>query len=150
MDDTIVKPVLTAARANKHIETLPNQHNVILEAYRPGTRAATIPGQAPGLPPPILVKFTNSAMRLAFLRNKRASLPSPSEAEKAAGVKRYGAAEDLTAVTYKKMRELIACEKVEKVWSYDGQLRYTLPGDRTVLKVKSVYMSIDDILKKSG
>ena len=63
------------------------------------------------------------AIRLAFLRNKRASLPAPSAAEIQAGVKRYSVVEDLTSTTYKKMRELADSLEVDKVWSIDGRLR---------------------------
>ena len=98
-------------------------------------------GQPPPAPSPIIVKFVSLAIRLAFLRNKRASLPAPSAAEIQAGVKRYSVVEDLTSTTYKKMRELADSLEVDKVWSIDGRLRYTVPGDKTIYKVKSVFAS---------
>ena len=68
-----------------------------------GSAQATIPGQPPPLPAPIIVKFSSPHIRLAFLLNKRASLPTVSDVDKLAGVKYYSASEDLTSPTYKKL-----------------------------------------------
>ena len=99
--DAIIKPVLVAAKANKQIDVLPQQLNAISDAYRVrvGSAQATIPGQPPPLPAPIIVKFSSPHIRLAFLLNKRASLPTVSDVDKLAGVKYYSASEDLTSPT---------------------------------------------------
>ena len=144
--DCIVKPVLTAAKSNKQLDSVPSLANTIVDAYRVGKAKQAIVGQPPPLPLPIIVKFASPAIRLAFLRNKRASLPSPSAAEIQAGVKRYSVVEDLTPTTYKKMREMADSLEVDKVWSIDGRLRYTVPGDKTIYKVKSVFASVAEIL----
>ena len=145
--DCIVKPVLTAAKANKQLDSVPSLSNTIADAYRiKGKAKQVIVGQPPPAPSPIIVKFVSPAIRLAFLRNKRASLPAPSAAEIQAGVKRYSVVEDLTSTTYKKMRELADSLEVDKVWSIDGRLRYTVPGDKTIYKVKSVFASVLEII----
>ena len=145
--DCIVKPVLTAAKANKQLDSVPSLSNTIADAYRiKGKAKQVIVGQPPPAPPPIIVKFVSPAIRLVFLRNKRASLPAPSAAEIQAGVKRYSVVEDLTSTTYKKMRELADSLEVDKVWSIDGRLRYTVPGDKTIYKVKSVFASVSEII----
>ena len=36
---------------------------------------------------------------------------------------------------------------VEKVWAYDGRLRFTVPGDKLVKRVKSVFSSVEDIIR---
>ena len=148
--DIIVKPVLAAAKLNKQLETLPSLSNAISEVYRVkvGSKPKPIVGMAAGPPPPppIIIKFASPAVRMAFLRNKRASLPSPTVYEAANGTKRYTVVEDLTVVTYKKMREMADCKEVDKVWSIDGRLRFTIPGDKNVYKVKSVFQSLSEIL----
>ena len=150
--DQIVKPVLVAAKSNKQIDVLPQLSNAIVEAYRirPNASKPIISGQPPPLPPPIIVKFANQAVRLAFLRNKRASLPNPSADETAAGTLRYTVVEDLTETNYKKLREMADSSEVEKVWSVDGRLRFTVPGDKTIRRVKSVFASVADIIANSG
>ena len=149
--DTIVKPVLAAARANKQLEALPSLANAVSEVYRVrvGAPKQAIPGQPvePQLPPPLIVKFASAHVRMAFLKNKKTSLPPPTAAERAAGITKYVAVEDLTAPTYKKLREMLDSDKVDKVWAADGRLRFTVPGNKNIGKVKSVYSSIDDILR---
>ena len=144
--DCIIKQVLTAAKANKQLDSVPSLANTIADAYRVGKAKQAIVGQPPPLPLPIIVKFVSPAIRLAFLRNKKASLPSPSAAEIQAGVKRYSVVEDLTPTTYKKMREMANSLEVDKVWSINGRLRYTVPGDKTIYKVKSVFASVSEII----
>ncbi len=65
---------------------------------------------------------------MAILKNKRLNIPSPSDAEKTAGVKRFIVFEDLTPVNHKAMKDLQADDRVEKVWSVDGRLRLVLNG----------------------
>ena len=151
MYNTIVKPVLAAARANKQLEALPSLANAVSEVYRVrvGAPKQAIPGQPvePQLPPPLIIKFASAHVRMAFLKNKKTSLPPPTAAERAAGITKYVAVEDLTAPTYKKLREMLDSDKVDKVWAADGRLRFTVPGNKNIRKVKSVYSSIDDILR---
>ena len=148
--DTIVKPVLAAAKANKQLEALPSLANAVSEVYRVrvGAPKQAIPGQPvePQLPPPLIIKFASAHVRMAFLKNKKASLPPPTVSEKASGVKKYVVVEDLTAPTYKKLREMLDSGRVDKVWAMDGRLRFTVPGDKIVRKVKSVFSSVDEIL----
>ena len=149
--DFLIKPVLAAAKASKQIDVLPQQFNAISDVYRVrvGKVKAAIPGlpQDPPAPAPIIVKFSSLHIILAFLRNKRASLPAVSETDKFFGVKYYSATEDLTGPTYKKMREMMDSSLVEKVWAYDGRLRFTVPGDKLVKRVKSVFSSVEDIIR---
>ena len=151
--DTIVKPVLAAAKANKQLEALPSLANTVTEVYcvRVGAPEQAIAGQPvePQLPPPLIIKFATAHVRMAFLKNKKTSLPPPplTATDRAASIKKYVAVEDLMAPTYKKLREMLDSDKVDKVWAADGRLQFTVPGDKIIRKVKSVYASIDDILR---
>ena len=152
--DLIVRPVLVAAKTNKHIDAVPNLNNTISSAYRVRggggpSRIVCQPAPSPASPQAIIIKFTSPTVRMAFLRNKKANLPPPSEADIAVGTKRFSVVEDLTGPTYKKLREMTSCKFVDKVWSVEGRLRYTRTGDKTVRKVKSVFMSLEDIIKSS-
>ena len=146
--DSIIKPVLASAKLNKHLETLPSLPNAIREVYRikPSNKLPT-GNQSP--PPPVIIKFASSAVKSAFFRNKRASLPTPSADEKAAGTKHYSVVEDLTVVTYKLLREMNDCAEVDKVWSVEGRLRFTLVGDsnKIVKKVSSVFKPVTEIIR---
>ena len=141
--DLIVRPVLAAAKANKQIDVLPNLANTFSVVYR--IKTGSVSNHIVEQPAPVpahqavIVKFASPSLRLAFLCNKKASLPTPVEADLATGFKRYSVAEDLTGTTYKKLREMVTSDLVDKVRLVDEKLYYTLPGDGTVRQVKSVY-----------
>jgi hypothetical protein len=46
-------------------------------------------------------------------------------AEKKAGIPRFHIAEDLTAVTFKLLMDILAHEKVERAWTTEGQIQFT-------------------------
>jgi hypothetical protein len=150
--ERVIKPVLSAAKTNGHTDSVPSMNNAICEIYRvrvglPQAQGVVGQPKPPSLPPPIIVKFASLDLRTAFMRNKRVSIPPVTEAERAAGVKKILAVEDLTGPSHKKMRELIAEPAVEKVWSVDGRLRFTLVSDNAVVhRVKSVFDSVASII----
>jgi hypothetical protein len=143
--DRILKPILTAARTKGDIPTVPHAANLIDECYRSGRQAAG--PSAADSPSPIIIKLSR-VHRTAILKNKRLNIPSPSDAEKTAGIKRFIIVEDLTPANHKTMKDLQADDRVEKVWSVDGRLRLVLNGeDKSVKKVKSVFDPIDSIIQ---
>jgi hypothetical protein len=150
--DKIVRPILIHARDQKLIPTLPQYQNAISEAFRlPSKKSSTASStsSSSSRPPPILVKLASSQIKIAIFKSKSA-LPEPSEAEKAAGTKRYHLAEDLTPATFNLLMDLRNNSAVERAWTTEGQVRYTLKDDRTsyVHKVKSVFEPIDSYIKK--
>ena len=147
--DCVVKPVLAAAKANKLIDVLPQLSNTITEVYRVRVFSTQepIPGQPPPLPAPIIIKFANQATRLAFLRSKKEHMPAPLDSDKAAGITKYSASEDLTGPTHKMFKQMVESSLVDKVWSVDGRLRFTVPGDKSIKRVKSVFTSVADNIR---
>jgi len=135
--DTLLKPILAAARANGDLPTLPQVGNTISEIFRAGrfAQGANKP------PPPIIVKFCSSNIRMAILRNKRNNTPPPE-----VGNKRITIVEDLTPPNHKKMRDLLADERVEKVWTLSGSIWFSTKKDKKAIKVKSPYESNDSII----
>ena len=134
------------------IDVLPQLANAITEVYR--VRVFTTQELIPGLPPPpppppapVIIKFANPAIRLAFLRCKKEHTPAPLDSDKAAGTKKYTASEDLTGPTYKMFKAMVDSPLVDKVWTVDGRLRFTVPGDKSVKKVKSVFVSVADNIR---
>jgi uncharacterized coiled-coil protein SlyX len=142
--DRILKPIIVAAKAKNDITTVPQCANVIEDIYRVGK-----PSLKDGVqrPPPIIIRLCTKQLRLAILKNKKTSIPSPTTQERAAGIKRFVLVEDLTPHNYKKLSELLADDRIEKAWSVEGRLRFVLTGsDKSVKKVKSVYDSVDHIV----
>jgi hypothetical protein len=56
--------------------------------------------------------------------------------------------EDLTTPTLNKMKELRADDRVGKVWTTEGQIRFTLvDAPSKVLKFRGVYAPLSEIIK---
>jgi hypothetical protein len=138
--DRIIKPCLNAAKASGDLTSTPQFATAIDKIYRVGRSAN------PGRPAPILITFTSETFKLAVLRNKRSSLPTPSASERDAGIRHYLVVEDLTPANYTMLRTLKQREEVDKAWTIEGRIRFIKHGDSAVIKVKSVYDSVEKIL----
>ena len=80
---------------------------------------------------------------MAVLKNKRTSMPPPS----VVGDKRYIIVEDLTPATHRKLRELAEDDRTEKAWTMGGHIWAITKKSKTPFKVKSIYDTIDSILR---
>ena len=143
--DRFVKPCLNAARANGDIPTVPHAANTIVKLNRIGKAGA--PGSRPC---PLLLSFANHDLRNAVFRNKKACFPTPSDAEKTNGVKRYVMVEDLTSPTYSLLKELQDHSGVAKAWTIEGRIRFARADKpNEIVKVKSVFTHIEKLISDS-
>ena len=142
--DRILKPIFSLAKDNSQIpETTPlTATATITDAYRLKPRNATS-----NKPAPIVIKLASASLKTAIFKNRLAAMPQPNGAEVERGIRRFHLAEDLTPATYAFLMELRDHDKVERAWSTDGQVRYTITGDKTsyVHKVKSIFDPIDNL-----
>lgn len=137
--EKVIKPVLNAAKSKGEIASIPTSLGIFESAYR--VSRAT-PG---GRPPPIVVTFSSKPIRLAVLRNKKGNIPIYTTSD-GTSYKPF-IVEDLTAPTYRMLKELQEDDRVFKVWSLEGRLRYTLKNSPTeVHQVKSVFHSIESFI----
>jgi len=137
----IIRPVLDVAVRDRFILSPPSAEETIMKIYRTGRSSVG------GSPPPILVVFSSPLLRQALFRYKSKHLPPPNTVEKAAGAKRFYVVEDLTKATHKLLKLLQADERVAKVWSMDGFIRFTRTGDDTIRRVSNVFEAVDKILE---
>jgi hypothetical protein len=147
--ERLLRPILSSAKDKGLISTLPHLPNVIVEAFRLNTKKNSS-STTPARPPPILIKLASTPIKTAIFKSKSTSLPEPTDAEKIAGISRFHIAEDLTSPTFNLLMDLRSHERVERAWTTEGQVRFTIKGDRTsyVYKVKSVFDNIDTIIPK--
>lgn len=144
--DRIIRPLLTAAKANNDLDTIPQLANTIEESFRLGKGNKDKKGRP--MPPPILVRLSSLKLKVAAFRNKRKSMPVPSDAETALGIQRFSLVEDLTPATFSKLRELRADERVSKAWTTEGRIKFILAENTdSVLRVVSVFDPINVIIK---
>jgi hypothetical protein len=141
--DRILKPILSSAKEKTFISSVPTLPNCITEAFRVKSHNPTSTR-----PTPIILKLTSLSIKTALFRARSDALPSPSDAEKNAGHKRFHLVEDLTSDSFNCLMELRAHSKVLRAWSVAGELRFTLKnGDSShVHKVKSIYDNVDRML----
>ena len=140
--DKILRPLLAVAKSSGHLGSVPQAQNTIEACYR------VFYQQEPDLskpPPPVVVRLTSKSLKIAIMRNRR-SVPTPTDAEKEAGIRRFIVVEDLTPPTHKLLKDLQLDSRTEKVWSVNGQIHYTMAGSTVVKKVKCVFDPISAIL----
>jgi hypothetical protein len=140
--DRILKPLLANAKEKVIIPTVPAVANVIHDAFRIKSKSAS------DRPAPILVRLASPAIKTAIFKAKKDALPQPTDEEKKAGFKRFHMVEDLTPATYTFLQQLREHDKIERAWTTDGVVRYTLKGDKDnfVYKAKSSFENINRLL----
>ena len=103
---------------------MPQLNNCVEEAYRFGKGVTDAQGAT--LPPVLVLRLKSKAIKTAIFKTKKEVLPTPSAAEKSAGIKKVLLVEDLTVPTLHKMKELKNDTRVAKVWTMDRSIQYTL------------------------
>jgi hypothetical protein len=147
--EKILKPILTAAAAATASRTkgaLPACASVIDECYRVGK-----PGSDKSKPPPVIIRFCSKQIRLSILKYKKVAIPAPPAGDVAAGIRRYIIVEDLTKDSHRMLKNLLLDDRVDKAWTMDGSIRFTLVSDQShsVKRVKSVYDSVDSVISNA-
>jgi len=141
----IVSPILDVAAARGLIDKPLSCNSVIASCYRIGAPAARADTASP---PPLVVKLTSPQLRVDLLRCKKEAKVGPNDVEKALGIRRFNISEDLTQPAFKKLKELQNCSDIDRAWSVDGKLNFTVSGSSTVHRVSSVFDDIELILSK--
>ena len=95
--DTILKPLLTAAKAAKDLPSVPQMATVIEACFRPLNTAVLNPTG----PPHVIIKVSTRPIKIALLRNRK-SMPKPLSTD----IKRYSLVEDLTPASHKMLTAL--------------------------------------------
>jgi hypothetical protein len=83
------------------------------------------------------------------MRYKKDNIPSPTDAERAAGINRFANVEDLTSVNAKRLKEYRDDSRVSRAWTVDGRIRFVLAASPDVIrKASSPFISAADIIDK--
>ena len=143
--DKIIRPLLASEKSKRIISTLPTLPNAVTQAYRMKSRFA--PAKAG--PIPLMITLSSPAIKLAIFRAKKDALPTPSDADKAAGSFRFTITEDLTSPTAEFLKQMRGDKRVARAWTVDGAIRYVRVGDKDeyVHRVRSVFDTLDAILE---
>jgi hypothetical protein len=136
--DTVFLPILQGAASVHAISSVPSCYDMIEMAH-------PLPGK-PGAPKPIIVRFFNRNLKAVLFKHRR-QFALKTEANGQRPRYNHPFHDDLTRDTFIKMKQLQQDPRVHSCWSTGGSLRYRLADSDTINRVKSVYLSNDEILK---
>ena len=137
--DSILKPLLTAAKAAKDLSSVPQMATVIEACFRPLNTSST----DSEIPPHVIIKVSSRAIKIALLKNRK-HMPKPLTTDS----KRFILVEDLTPATHKVLTALSKSKAAGKIWTIDGVIKYTLEGQSTVRTVKSIFEPLAKLIQK--
>ena len=142
--DKILKPILSVAKAKGHLEVVPQLKTTIEEGFRINSNAKDKRGVP--YPPPLILRFTHKSYRTAVFLFKREAF-NPSGGASSDNLN-FFIVEDLTIPTLNKMKELRDDERVEKVWTTKGMIRYTLAsGPNKIRKFPGAFTPLNEAIK---
>ncbi len=116
-------------------------HNMLT----PSTSQVLIWREKDGAIKPIIVRFFERETRALVFRHKKAYAPKQADGP-SNGRYLYSIFEDLTALTFAKMRALAADDRVAANWTSHGQIHYRLVDDPTIRNFTNVMAPMDKIL----
>jgi hypothetical protein len=134
----VILPILEGAVKEGDIQQVPSNASAVIEMAHP-LRAKD------GAIKPIIARFYSRETRSLVFRHKKSYAPKLADGPNK-GRYKYSLFEDLTALTFTKMRALAADPRVAASWTSHGQIRFRLLDDPTVRKVNSVLDPLDKIL----
>ncbi len=134
----VIRPILEGAVKEGDIQQVPSNASAVIEMAHP-LRAKD------GAIKPIIARFYSRETRSLVFRHKKSYAPKLADGPNK-GRYKYSLFEDLTALTFSKMRALAADPRVAASWTSHGQIRFRLLDDPTVRKVNSVLDPLDKIL----
>jgi hypothetical protein len=139
--EKVFLPILRGALDKDLIPKIPSCEQLL-------ERAHVLPAPKPGATKPIICRFLNRDYRsVCFRLKKDFATRTPSDSSDKRPRYAHPFYEDLSAVTFKKMKEIQADPRVESCWSINGQLRYKLTGSDVIKRVNQVLDPIDSIIK---
>jgi hypothetical protein len=139
--DKVFLPILQGALSKDLIPRIPNCEQLL-------ERAHVLPASKPGATKPIICRFLNRDYRaVCFRLKKEFATRAPGESSEKRPRYAHPFYEDLSAATFKKMKEIQADPRVESCWSINGQLRFRLTGSDAVKRVNHILDPLDSIIK---
>ena len=132
----LIKPLLNAAKLAKDLSSVPPVSSVFDAVFRP------YQGEHGKAPPPVIIRLQNRAIKQALLKNRKLLPEQEIDGRKM----RTLLVEDLTPENHRALSLLAKSKKVEKAWSADGLIKYTLPGQNRVRTVLNVLATVEEII----
>jgi hypothetical protein len=135
---SVILPILEGAAAEGDLQQVPKRAEEVLEMAHP-LRAKE------GAIKPIIARFHARELRALVFRHKKEYAPKQPDGP-TKGRYKFSIFEDLTSLTFSKMRALATDARVAACWTARGQIRYRLVDDPTVKRVTNVLDPLSKIL----
>jgi hypothetical protein len=149
---SVLEPIFQGALAKGLIKDIPAVETVLETAH-------ILPAKGNSIPPIIARFYTRNIKSMLFRLKKEFAVreasnnnsnSTASNNRPSQGRFRHPFYEDLTRHNFAKLRAISQHELVESAWSVSGSIRFKLKDEILVRKVKSVFASVDDIVKKGA
>lgn len=139
----LLLPILKGAKEKGLLHTIPAVDTILETAH-------ILPAKE-GAVPAIICRFYSRNIRAMIFRLRKECAPR-EQVEQPARSERFGRYqypfyEDLTRPNFMKLRALAQHERVQSCWSVNGIIKFKLKDSETIRKVKSVFATVEDILK---
>ncbi len=133
-------PILRGAVAKKRIREVPSRDKLICSTH-------FLQGKE-GKPKPVICRLVNNYYRTVILQCRKEFAPrgTSSLSVNRAPPYRYPIYEDVAAEMFRYSQQLAAHSGVDAAWIAGGSIRYHLVGSDTVLRVKSIFTPVDELL----
>lgn len=137
--DTILLPILEAAKASGEIQSFPTCRFAIDTAF-------AIPAKN-GTNCPVVVRLASLYLRNLVFRLKKDTLPKQFNSTTNKDRPLYSIFEDLTPANFRLLGTFKGDERVKSAWTYNGQVKFRLlDDDTTIYKVKNLTDTVDSVL----
>jgi hypothetical protein len=136
----VFEPIFQGALSRNIINAIPSPHSIIETAH-------ILPAKKDSINT-VIVRFYSRNIRNMLFRLKREFAPKSAPNTRAEpGRYLYPFFEDLTRTNFDKLRAISGHPDVQSCWSVGGVIRFKLKNSDVIRKVKSVFASVEDILK---
>lgn len=141
----LLLPIFRGAKERGLLHAIPTAEAVLETAH-------ILPAKE-GAVPAIISRFYSRNIRAMIFRLRKECAPRQEQEQPARGERprpgrfQFPFYEDLTRPNFLKLRALAQHEKVQACWSVNGAIKFRLKDSDTVRKVKSVFATVDDIIK---
>ena len=139
----LLLPIFRGAKERGLLHSIPSAEAVLETAH-------ILPAKE-GAVPAIICRFYSRNIRAMVFRLRKdfapRQQPERGERENRLGRFQHPFYEDLTRPNFHKLRALSLHDRVQSCWTVNGVIKYRLKDEDTVRKVKTVFATVEDILK---
>ncbi len=132
-------PILRGAVSKGRLREIPSRNRLICSAH-------LLPGKE-GKPSPIICRLVNNFFRTVILQCRREFAPRGMvSAPGRAPPYSYPIFEDVASEIFRYSQRLAAADGVDAAWIAGGVIRYRRTGSDTILIVKSIFTTVEELL----